>query len=121
MTLRCRSTVVLAAMALVVAGCASSGVLDVSWSAPTANADGSPRRDATTYLVYYSTKQPPCPGSSFVRVGSPAPQPGADQTVKVKLTGLTPGEHYYVAVVAVNSHGVWSDCSDTMNARARPS
>ena len=121
MPLRSRSAVGLAALALVVAGCASGGVLDVSWSAPKTNADGSPRTDATTYLVYYSTKQHPCPGSSFVRVGSPAPQPGADQQVNVELTGLTPGELYYVAVVAVNSHGIWSGCSDTMSGRARPS
>jgi hypothetical protein len=46
---------------------------------------------------------------------------GADQTVSAQLTGLTPGEIYDVAVVAVNSHGVWSGCSDTMSARARPS
>jgi Fibronectin type III domain len=121
MTRRCRSTVVLAAMALVAAGCASGGVLDVSWSSPKTNADGSPRTEATSYVVYYSTNKQPCPGGSFVRVGSPAPRPGADQKVSVQLTGLKPGELYYVAVVAVNSHGVWSGCSDTMSARARPS
>ena len=92
MTLRCRSTVVLAAVALVMAGCASGGVLDVSWSAPRTNADGSPRTDATSYLVYYSIKKQPCPGGVFVRAGSPAARPGADQTVSVQLTGLTPGE-----------------------------
>ena len=119
MTLRCRSTVVLVAVALVVAGCASGGVLQVSWSAPTVNADGSPRTDATSYLVYYSTKNSPCPGGSFVRVGASAARPGPDQTVSVQLTGLNPGELYYVAVVAVNSHGVWSGCSATVSARAR--
>jgi len=119
MTLRCRSTVVLVTVALVVAGCASGGVLQVSWSAPTVNADGSPRTDAISYLVYYSTKNSPCPGGSFVRVGASAARPGPDQTVSVQLTGLNPGELYYVAVVAVNSHGVWSGCSATVSARAR--
>jgi hypothetical protein len=116
-----RSAFLLAVMALVVAGCASGGVLDVAWSAPKSNADGSPRTDAPSYLVYDSTKKQPCPGSSFVPVGSPAPRPGADQTVSVQLTGRTPGELYYVAVVAVNPRGVWSGCSDTMSARVRPS
>jgi len=121
MTFGWRSTLPLLVTALVVAGCASGGVLDVSWSAPRTNADGSPRTDATTYLVYYNTRTQPCPGGSFVRVGSPAARSGADQTVRVQLTGLTPGELYYVAVVAVNSQGVWSGCSDTTSARARPS
>ncbi len=116
-----RSLVLPLVVALVAAGCASGGVLDVSWSAPKTNADGSPRTDATTYLVYYSIKTQPCPGGSFVKVSSPAAGPGAEQTVSVKLTGLTPGELYYVAVVAVNSRGIWSGCSDTMSARARPS
>jgi len=49
MTFR-RSVVLFAAVALVMAGCAS-GVLDVSWSAPKTNADGSPRTDTTSYVV----------------------------------------------------------------------
>jgi hypothetical protein len=53
-------------------------------SAPRTNADGSP--DATTHLVYYSTRKQPRLGGSFVRVGSPAARSGADQTVKVQLT-----------------------------------
>lgn len=118
MRLRRRPAVVLAAMALAAAGCASGGVLDVSWSTPKTNADGSPRTDATSYVVYYSTKNQPCPGGTFVKV---SPRQVSDQKVSVQLTGLKPGELYYVSVVAVNSHGVWSGCSDTMSARARPS
>jgi hypothetical protein len=56
-----------------------------------------------------------------VGVGTRAARPAADQTVSVRLTGLTPGELYYVAVVAVNSDGVESVCSDTVSALARPS
>jgi Fibronectin type III domain len=107
-------------VALVMAGCAS-GVLDVSWSAPKTNVDGTPRTDATSYRVYYSTMKQPCPSGSFVGVGTRAARPDADQTVSVRLTGLTPGELYYVAVVAVNSDGVESVCSDTVSALARPS
>ena len=38
--------------ALILAGCAASGVLDVSWVATTTTVDGSPLTDVATYLVY---------------------------------------------------------------------
>jgi phosphodiesterase/alkaline phosphatase D-like protein len=97
------------------------GVLDVSWSAPKTNVDGTLGPDATSYRVYYGTMKQPCPSGSLVRVGTRAARPDADQTVSVRLTGLTPGELYYVTVVAVNSDGVESVCSDTVSAPARPS
>jgi len=42
-----------------------------------------------------------------------------DQRLEVRLTGLTLGKLYYVAVAAVNSRGIESSCSDTVSARAR--
>lgn len=60
---RCRTTAVLAAMALVAAGCASG--------------------------VDYRTNKQPCPGGSFVRVGPPAPRPRADQKSSVQLSSDT--------------------------------
>jgi hypothetical protein len=43
----------------------------------------------------------------------------SDQRLGVRLTGLTLGKLYYVAVAAVNSRGIVSSCSDTVSARAR--
>jgi len=115
--LRCRLIIPLATV-LILAGCAASGVLDASWVAPITNADGSPVTDVVSYRVYYSTTDPPCPGGSSIRVApSKAPAPG--QRIVFRLTGLTIGELYYVAIAAINAHGLESNCSSTASAPAR--
>ena len=98
---------------------AVDGVLDTSWTAPTTNADGSPLTDLKSYRVYYSTTNPPCPDGPFVTVRSWTARPAPDQRVSVRLTGLTLGQLYYVAVSAVNSRGS-SGCTPAVSARARP-
>ena len=98
---------------------AVDGVLDTSWTAPTTNADGSPLTDLESYRVYYSTTNPPCPDGPFVTVRSWTARPAPDQRVSVRLTGLTLGQLYYVAVSAVNSRGS-SGCTPAVSARARP-
>jgi len=104
--------------ALMLAGCAASGVLDVSWVAPTTNTDGSPLTDVASYRVYYSPVDAPCTkGKSIGVAPSQARAPG--QRIVFRLTGLTMGELYYVAVAAVNSQGIESECSITESARAR--
>ena len=100
-------------------GSAVDGVLDASWPAPTTNADGSPLTDLASYRVYYGTMNPPCPGGPFLTVASSTARPAPHETVGVRLTGLTMGQLYYVAVSAVNSRGAWSGCSITVSARAR--
>jgi hypothetical protein len=103
--------------ALILAGCAASGVLDVSWVATTTNVDGSPLTDVATYLVYYSTADAPCTKGKSIRVATrQAPAPG--QRIVFRLSGLTVGQLYYVAVAAVTSTEV-SKCSTTESARAR--
>ena len=100
-------------------GSAVDGVLDASWTAPTTNADGSPLTDLVSYRVYYGTTTAPCPGSSFLTVASSTARPAPHQTVSIRLTGLTMGQLYHVAITAVNSRGAWSACSITASARAR--
>src|SRR5438445_10119936 len=114
-----RPTAMTAAAALILTGRAASGVLDASWVAPTTNVDGSPLTDVVSYRVYYSTTDPPCPrGRAIVAAAPKVPLP-PDQRLEVRLTGLTLGKLYYVAVAAVNSRGIESSCSDTVSARAR--
>ena len=98
---------------------AVEGVLDASWTAPIANADGSPLTDLAFYRVYYGLTNPPCPGGLFLTVTSSTARPVPHQTVSVRLSGLTLGQLYYAAVTAVNSRGASSSCSTTASARAR--
>ena len=97
----------------------SDGVLDASWTAPTTNADGSPLTDLVSYRVYYSTTNPPCPGGPFLTVASSTARPAPNQTVSVRLTGLTIGQLYYVTIATVNSRGMLSGCTPAASARAR--
>jgi len=98
---------------------AADGVLDVSWTAPTTNANGGPLTDLASYRVYYSTTNPPCPGGPFLTVASSTARPTPDQKVSVRLTGLTMGQLYYVAIATVNSRGMLSGCTPAASARAR--
>lgn len=116
--LRCRDIITPVTTALILAGCAASGVLDVSWVAPTTNVDGSTATNVVTYRVYYSTTDAPCTRGKSIRV-APSQPPAPGQPIVFRLTGLTIGELYYVAVAAVNSGGSESECSITESARAR--
>src|SRR5262249_43663553 len=103
--------------ALILTGCAASGVLDVSWVATTTNVDGSPLTDVASYRVYYSTADAPCPTGKSIGVATrQAPAPG--QRIVFRLSGLTLGQLYYVAAAAVTSRDM-SECSITESARAR--
>lgn len=117
--LRCGFIITPVATALILAGCASSGVLDVSWVAPTTNVDGSAATNVVSYRVYYSTTDPPCPGGSVVALAAPKVPLPPDQPLGFRLTGLTMGKLYFVAVTAVNSGGIASSCTSTVSARAR--
>jgi len=116
---RCRFITTPVTTALIFAGCTASGVLDASWVAPTTNTDGSPLTDVVTYRVYYSTTDPPCPGGRAMVAAAPKVPLPPDQRLEVRLTGLTVGKLYFVAVTAVNSRGIASTCSSTVSARAR--
>jgi hypothetical protein len=106
------------AIAVTLSGCGigRSGVLDLSWTAPTQNTDGSPVADITSYRVYYGTTPSPCPGGTYITVSNPPG--GAGQKVTTRLTKLAVGELYYVSIAAVTSSGVQSTCSTAASNRA---
>jgi len=97
----------------------TAGILDASWTAPTTNTDGSPLTDLASYRIYYGVTSAPCPGSSLVQVASPSSSPGPGQTVSQRLTGLTAGAQYNVAVTAMDAGGRESACSSIASAVAR--
>src|SRR5215470_8752541 len=98
---------------------AVAGVLDASWTAPTNNTDGSSLTDLASYRVYYSTSATPCPGSTFFAVASSTTTPPANQTVSFRLTGLTTGSTYNVAITAIDTGGNESACSPIASAVAQ--
>jgi hypothetical protein len=97
----------------------AAGVLDVSWTMPTTNADGSSLSDLALFNVYYGSRDAPCPGPSFISVPAPISAPGPNQTATTTLTGLATGMTYFAAVTAVNSDGTESACSPVDSAVAR--
>ena len=96
-----------------------AGILDATWTAPTTNTDGSPLTDLKSYRVYYGTSSAPCLGSSLAQIASPTSSPGPSQSVSLRLTGLTIGSLYNVAVTAVDAIGNESACSGAASAVAR--
>ena len=72
--------------------------LDISWTAPTTNADGTPLTDLAGYRLYLST---PCPSLQFATVSGTA----------VTVTGLIPSTTYTARVTAVDFSGNESACS----------
>ena len=116
--LRCGFIISPLTSALILAGCAS-GVLDVSFVAPSTNTDGSPLEDVASYRVYYDTTDAPCPGGPAIIAAAPKVPLPPGQPLGVRLTRLTVGRLYYVAVTAVNSRGIESSCTNTVSARAR--
>jgi hypothetical protein len=105
-----RPGLALAAIVLLVTT-ARAGILDVAWTEPTTNIDGSPLTDLASYRVYYGADDAPCPGSSFLEVASSGPSPAPNRSVSSRLTGLSSGTSYYVSVTAVDTSGNESDCS----------
>ena len=71
------------------------GSASLSWSAPTANVDGSPLNDPAGYCIYYGTD----PKNFSHRIEIPDPS-----VVSWTVSGLTPGTWYF-AVTAVGSGG----------------
>lgn len=110
----------LVGLGLLLSGCAGSGVLDVTFLAPTKNADGSPLKDLHSFRVYYGTTEHVCQSGRTIVAAAPKVQLPPDQPLTVRLTGLNVGTLYYVTVAAVNARGIEGECTDTKSARARP-
>ena len=119
-TVRCIGLALLLCGILFTGSPGAAGILDATWVAPTTNTDGSPLTDLSSYRVYYgASSSTVCPGSSWAQVGSPTSNPAPNQTLSFKLTGLTTGALYYVAVSAVDAGGNESACSTVASAVAR--
>jgi len=114
-----RAGLVLLVGILLVTAKGEAGILDASWSAPTAHTDGSPLTDLASYRLYYGTSDSPCPGAAFVQVASATSSPLPGDTMSMQLTGLVASTRYFVAVSAVDSAGSESSCSTVANAVAR--
>ena len=96
---------------------AHAGFLDLSWNAPTTNADGSPLTDLASYRVYYGTSASPCLGSTFQTVLSSSPTGGG--VVTYRLTGVQTGTTYFVQVTALDTSGNQSACSNQASGAAQ--
>jgi hypothetical protein len=96
-----------------------AGVLDVSWTAPTKNTNGTPLTDLSSYRVYYRTTDSPCHASSVLQVASPTTSPSSGQVVSARLKGLVTGTRYYVAVSSVDNTGNEGPCSVSASAVAQ--
>ncbi len=98
---------------------AEPGVLDATWTAPTTNTDGTPLTDLAAYRVYFGPSATPCPNGTFVQIASPTASPAPNTTLSVRLTNLTTGTRYTIAVAAVDSSGNQSACSVAASATAQ--
>ena len=98
---------------------ADAASVNLSWTAPTTNADGSPLRDLAGYRIYLGTAAPACPGASAHAVTAPGPAPGSAQTVSRRITGLTASTTYFARVTAVDTAGNESRCSSQVSGSAR--
>jgi hypothetical protein len=96
-----------------------AATLDMSWSAPTTNADGTPLTDLASYRIYIGSTTPTCTESGYRSVASPTNSPGAGTIMSYALTGLTAGTSYSVRVSAVDESGNESLCSSAASGVAR--
>jgi hypothetical protein len=95
---------------------AGAGILDVSWTAPTTNVDGTPLTDLASYRLYYGTFSNPCPGGASFEVASPTSSPAPNERVGVRLIGLSTGSLYNVSVTAVDTSGNESACASPVES-----
>jgi hypothetical protein len=80
----------------------------LAWDAPTTNADGTPLTDLAGFYVYYGT-------ASGV-YGAPV---DAKNVTSYTLTGLTPGQTYFIAVAAYDTSQNQSQFSDEISGAAK--
>ena len=84
--------------------------LNLSWQAPTTNADGTRLVTLLGYRVYFGTSTPVCQGPSFFNLISPIAAPPESETLAYQLRGLSTGTTYAVAVTAINFSRDESEC-----------
>jgi len=119
MTTLGRALILAAALSLLfVSPVAAVGVLDLAWTEPTTNVDGSQLTDLASYRVYVGISSGPCPGSLFLEVPSSTSTP-TGMEVTYQLRGLNVGETYFVQVTAVDTSWNESSCSNEASGQAK--
>jgi hypothetical protein len=110
--------IALAAMILPFASLAHAAAINVSWTAPTTNANGTQLTDLAGYRIYLGTSTPACPGGGYHAVTSTTATPAAGQTVSSRIASLTASATYFVRITAVDKTGVESSCSSVASGVA---
>jgi hypothetical protein len=85
---------------------AAVAAVNLAWSAPTENSDGTPLTDLKGYKIHYGTQSQNYTGS--ISVDNP--------TVTTYLVDSLPAGTYYFAVTAYNSVGAESSLSDEVQS-----
>ncbi len=97
-----------------------AGSLDLAWTGPTINADGTPLVDLAGYRIYLGASGlPRCPDESFGAVAFPPSAPTSGETLAYQVPGLTPGTTYVALITAVDSSGNESGCAGPVSGIAR--
>jgi hypothetical protein len=86
----------------------SSGTINLAWDPPTINADGSPLIDLAGYIICYGTASGTY--DHFIDVGN---------VTAYNLTGLAPGQTYYIVTTAYDTSNNQSIFSNEVNGLAR--
>ena len=89
-------------------GGGGAGTIKLAWDAPTTNSDGSPLTDLAGYYVYYGTAS-----------GVYGPAVDAKTVTTYTLTGLTPGQTYFIAVTAYDTSQNQSQLSNEVSGVAK--
>lgn len=99
---------------------AEAASLDLAWTGPTTNADGTPLTDLAGYRIYLASAVPPrCPDASFgAAVASSAPAPVTGEAVAYQIPGLAAGTTYVALITAVDSSGNESGCAGPVSGVA---
>jgi len=84
-----------------------AGTIDLAWDAPTTDADGNPLTDLAGYWIYYGTSSGTYPDRVYV-----------GNVTTYTLTGLTPGQTYYIAATAIDTSNNESSYSNEISGTA---
>ena len=94
--------------------------LNLGWTGPMTNADGTPLTDLAGYRVYLgSGVPPPCPDASFDAVASTSAAPTTGETVTYQAPGLSASVTYVALISAVDLAGNESGCAGPVSGLAR--
>ena len=105
-------------LSLLLPAVALAGHLNLDWTAPSTNVDGSQLTDLASYRIYYGTGSGACGAASSQDLAAPLPNPIPGTVVSYQLGGLTTGTTYFVQVSAVDTGGNESTCSNEASAAA---